>query len=62
MNLSRVIVGVHWPFDILGGLVTGVSSAYFVRYVLTKNKFVKTVNTFIIKILHYTILCVFYCL
>lgn len=33
MTLSRVIVGIHWPYDILGGAVIGVLSGIFVVYI-----------------------------
>lgn len=34
MGISRVITGLHWPLDILFGLVLAVLSFYFVRYLL----------------------------
>jgi len=30
MGLARVFVGVHWPLDILGGILTGLVSFYLV--------------------------------
>lgn len=53
MNISRVIVWVHWPLDIIWWLLIGIISAYFVKSFLTKNKVVKNMNIFIIKVLHY---------
>lgn len=50
MNISRIVVWVHWPFDILWGVLTGLLSAYITYMFLQKNKLVKTINTFIIKI------------
>ncbi|MEK7566777.1 MAG: phosphatase PAP2 family protein [Patescibacteria group bacterium] len=41
MGISRVIAGVHWPSDILGGAVIGILSAYLVFY-LTKNYYEKS--------------------
>jgi len=32
MNISRVIAGIHYPSDILGGLVVGVAVAYITHY------------------------------
>lgn len=33
-GLARVYSGVHWPLDILGGLVIGVGSAVFIHFLL----------------------------
>ena len=38
MGISRVIAGIHWPSDILGGAVIGIASAYFVNYLFLKYK------------------------
>ena len=36
MGLSRVIVGVHWPLDILGGFILGGIAFYTAKFVLEK--------------------------
>jgi len=36
MGASRVIVGVHWPADILAGAVVGIISAWAVKVALDK--------------------------
>ncbi len=36
MGLSRVIAGIHWPSDILGGAIIGIASAYLTTYVVSK--------------------------
>jgi len=33
IGISRVIAGVHWPIDILGGAIIGVGSTYILHYV-----------------------------
>lgn len=35
IGTTRVIAGVHWPSDILGGAIVGIISAYFVYYLLS---------------------------
>lgn len=32
MNISRVVSGVHYPVDILGGMAVGITVAWFVYY------------------------------
>ena len=32
MNISRIIAGVHYPSDILGGLMVGMLTAYIIFY------------------------------
>ena len=34
MGIALIFVGVHWPLDIVGGIVVGVVSAWGVRYLL----------------------------
>lgn len=36
MGISRIIVGVHWPIDILAGAVVGIISAWAVKVALDK--------------------------
>ncbi|MDC0505981.1 phosphatase PAP2 family protein [Candidatus Gracilibacteria bacterium] len=50
MNLSRVIAGVHWPFDILAGAIVGIIASLLSFRALNKIGFVKQINLFIIKI------------
>lgn len=38
MGVSRVIAGIHWPSDILGGAVIGILSAYLINYAMLKYK------------------------
>ena len=38
MNISRIIAGVHYPLDILGGMILGIAAAWFVAY------FAKTIS------------------
>lgn len=37
-GLSRIYVGVHWPYDIFGGIVVGLVSAFLVHLALKKTK------------------------
>lgn len=53
MLLSRVIAGVHYPFDILAWILIGICSAFFVFKFLAHQKVVKIWNGFIIKTLSY---------
>lgn len=36
MNVSRIVAGVHYPSDILGGMIIGVAVAYTVFYLVKK--------------------------
>lgn len=36
VSAARIFVGVHWPIDILGGIVVGFLSAYLVHLLLPK--------------------------
>ena len=38
MGLGRVSAGVHWPSDILGGAVVGIFSAWLVKILIKKLK------------------------
>jgi membrane-associated phospholipid phosphatase len=34
MGIARIYAGVHWPFDILGGIAVGIISGYFIHWLL----------------------------
>lgn len=53
MNISRIIVWVHWPLDILAGSILGIISSLLFFTYISQLKFVKTLDSFIIKILHF---------
>jgi len=38
MNISRIVAGVHYPSDILGGMIVGIVVAYVVFYIAEKRK------------------------
>jgi undecaprenyl-diphosphatase len=38
MNISRIVAGVHYPSDILGGAVVGIMVGYLVVYSAKKWK------------------------
>ena len=38
MGIARIYVGVHWPLDILGGIVIGVLSGMAIRAALRKSR------------------------
>jgi undecaprenyl-diphosphatase len=44
MNVSRVIAGVHYPSDIIGGVIVGIITAWIINFLATriKNKKIST--------------------
>lgn len=38
ISISRVIAGVHWPLDVLGGALVGILSAWVLEILLKKFK------------------------
>ena len=53
MNFSRVVAWVHWPTDIMWGLLIWILAGYIGTRVLPQIKFVKKINSLIIKVLSY---------
>lgn len=53
MVISRVILWVHWPFDILAWSVVWIISSFITFKCLNKINFINKFNRFIIKIMNY---------
>jgi len=51
MLLSRVIVWVHWPLDILAWTIVWIFSSFIIFKYITKVKIINKINKFIIKIM-----------
>ena len=44
MNVSRIVAGVHYPSDILGGMIVGMLTAYVIFYFTEKRKIKEIAN------------------
>lgn len=53
MNLSRIIAWVHWPLDILVWIIIWITWAFISFKILSKYKFVNSINKYIIKTMLY---------
>lgn len=53
MNISRIVVWVHWPLDIIVWIIVWTISAFISFKVLIKCKLINKLNLFIIKIMWY---------
>lgn len=53
MNLSRIIVWVHWPLDILAWTILWITSAIIFFLYLERLKLVKNLDTMIIRLMKY---------
>lgn len=51
MNISRIIVWVHWPLDILAGSVVGITAAIITFKYIVPSKLVKSADIFIIEVM-----------
>lgn len=53
MNLSRIILWVHWPLDVLCGMIIWIIWATISFSFLKKKKFMDKLNDFILKVASY---------
>ena len=53
MIISRVILWVHWPFDIIAWSLVWIFSSFIIFKYISQIKFIKNLNKFIIKIMWY---------
>ncbi len=38
VGISRMVIGVHYPIDVITGIVVGVGIAYFIKKIFQKTK------------------------
>jgi membrane-associated phospholipid phosphatase len=50
MLISRVILWVHWPFDILSWIIVGIVSVIISFKILKKLKLIQKLNDFLVKV------------
>ncbi|MFA5917868.1 MAG: phosphatase PAP2 family protein [Candidatus Gracilibacteria bacterium] len=50
MVISRIIAGVHWPLDIIVGILIGIFSSFIIFKFIKKLEIIKKLNTMIMKI------------
>lgn len=53
MNISRVISGIHWPFDIIIWMIIGVISWFIVCKYLIKNKLFQNIQNYLLSIANF---------
>lgn len=39
IGFARIVAGVHWPYDILGGIALGVATALLIKFLIKKLPF-----------------------
>ena len=43
MGIARIVVGVHWPSDIVSGIILGIATGYGMYLLYTKSKMIEKI-------------------
>lgn len=51
MNISRVIAWIHWPFDVIAGMLVWIFSSFIIFEYFKKIESIKKINKYILEVM-----------